>query len=378
MSKRVIVNVISLFLVGLLPVATSSCQVTAPTPAVETRIVTVVETVVETVEVEKTSPYTYQLLREMSDTGVYAGKPARGHVIAFANIDGQLPYASLVRQGITDEWQSAGGFMEDLIIFDNMAESDKALENAQAVFDAGPEVFLQFQADPNANALIGKGASDNGIFIIALEIPVPGYPLIGIDNFGASVMAGEWAAEKINNSYGGWDNIDRVIYLDSSGTGERTALRIFGAKYVLGSRFGSSAHDRANGSKAVVFDGIIDADRAGLAMQVFLQDYPEDEFILVFCINDSAAQGVYQSAVEAGRWDAEKWILVSHGLDDRGRELVRSGIIDADIAYFPENYGKYAVPAALSHIYGNAVPPYIFIENEVITEDNIGLYYPSG
>ena len=109
----------------------------------------------------------------------------------------------------------------------------------------------------------------------------------------------------------------------------------------------------------------------------FLKDYPENKNILVFCLNDSVADGVYQTALDLGRWDPDSWLLISHGLDDRGKDLTRSGIIDADVAYFPEKYGKYAIPAVLSHIYGNPVPPYIFIENALVTEENIDDYYPA-
>ena len=80
--------------------------------------------------------------------------------------------------------------------------------------------------------------------------------------------------------------------------------------------------------------------------------------------------------MKLGRWDPEKWLIVSHGVDDLGKELILEGIIDAGIAFFPERYGKYLIPAALSYIYGNAVPPYIFMENKVITADNIEEYYP--
>ena len=67
---------------------------------------------------------------------------------------------------------------------------------------------------------------------------------------------------------------------------------------------------------------------------------------------------------------------LGRGLDEKGKQLIGEGIIDADIAFFPERYGDYLIPAALANIYGNPVPPYIFMENAVITPENIGKYYP--
>jgi ribose transport system substrate-binding protein len=107
-----------------------------------------------------------------------------------------------------------------------------------------------------------------------------------------------------------------------------------------------------------------------------LKRYPGDENIIVFCLNDSVAEGVYRAAVEHLRWDPDKWLIISHGLDERGKQLIGEGIIDASIAFFPEKYGDYLIPAALAHIYGDHVPPYMFMENVVITPENIWEYYP--
>ena len=64
------------------------------------------------------------------------------------------------------------------------------------------------------------------------------------------------------------------------------------------------------------------------------------------------------------------------GVDELGIQLIRDGIVDGDVAYFPETYGQYLIPGALAQIYGNAVPSHMYIENAVITMDNIDEYYP--
>ncbi|MES0341401.1 MAG: hypothetical protein ABUK08_03705, partial [Candidatus Humimicrobiaceae bacterium] len=63
------------------------------------------------------------------------------------------------------------------------------------------------------------------------------------------------------------------------------------------------------------------------------------------------------------------------GLDDLGKKLIKEGIIDGNSAYFPEKYGEYLIPGALAYMYGVQVPAYIFIENIIITPDNINEYY---
>lgn len=364
------------FVFCLLPAFLISCQPAGPDVINETVTVTVVETVTETVEVERKSPYAYPVLREMAETDNYVGSPAAGHSIAFANIDGSLSYPGLVQDSIVKEWLSAGGTRDSIIVLDNMADRDKALENAQNVFDSGAEVFIQFQLDLNTNALIRDMFLESSTYIIAVEVPVPGYPVMGIDNYGAAELAGDWAINNINSFFGGWEKIDRVIYLSAGSSGDNISLRILGSKVRLTEEFGNSADDGADGSKAVMVNDIVMGDDAGAAVVELLQEYPEDEKIIVFCVNDNAASGVYRAAVEQGRWDPDKWLIISHVLDNSGRKLIWDGIIDASVAFFPEKYGKYLVPAALSYIYGNPVPPYIFMENLIMTADNIGEHYP--
>jgi len=56
--------------------------------------------------------------------------------------------------------------------------------------------------------------------------------------------------------------------------------------------------------------------------------------------------------------------------------MLRNKEIDGDLAYFPEHYGWYAVSAAAAMLQGQPVPPYMFVENVMITPDNVGKWYP--
>jgi len=367
---------IAVLLCGISLIFLPACRTSIPERTIETVVVTVVETVAVTVEVEKVSPYSFEALKEMARTGNYIGDPATGHSLAFANINGSLPYCRLVEESIREEWELAGGLDNDLLVLDNMADPDRALDNAKIVYEKKPGVFLQFQADTYTNALIGKEAAEKDIYIIAVEVPVPGFPLMGIDNYGAALLAGDWAIEKIMAYYGGWEDIDRIIYLGSSDTGNGAELRMLGSKNTITQSLGNGGDDKVPDPKTVMLDGVITADNGEDSIISFLDDNPEDKNIVVFCLNDGVAEGVYNGAEKLERWNPANWLIVSHGLDDRGKELIRSGIIDGGIAYFPERYGKYLIPAALSHIYGNPVPAYIFMENIVITADNIDEYYP--
>ncbi|HEB32960.1 MAG TPA: hypothetical protein ENI15_19115 [Spirochaetes bacterium] len=78
----------------------------------------------------------------------------------------------------------------------------------------------------------------------------------------------------------------------------------------------------------------------------------------------------------AKRWEPDNILMVSQGVDGLGIQLLRNGIIDGDLAYFPERYGRNLVSAALALMYGNPIPSHIYIDNEIITPDNLNKYYP--
>ncbi len=369
-------KLIPFFLIFAFLIVFMSCR---PDRSWEQKIITtetVFETVVQTVEVEKISPYAYELLRGMAKVDNYIGGPAAGHSIAFANISSGLSYTSLVQESIVWEWIEAGGTEDSIMVLDNMTDREKAIENAEAVFSQGIEVFIEFFSDIDINAHVGMKAKENNVYMIGVEVEVPGFPLMGIDNYGAGVLAGQWAAGMVEPVYGGWENVDRLVYLGPGDPDSKAALSVYGSKVEMVYSFGNEADHEMEGSKAVMAGGVFMAGDGGRAISDVLNSYPEDENIIVFCLNDSVAEGVYKAALEKGRWDPDKWLIISQGLDERGKQLVVEGVIDASIAFFPEKYGDYLIPAALAHIYGNPVPPYIFMENAVITSGNIGEYYP--
>jgi ribose transport system substrate-binding protein len=341
----------------------------------ETVVETVTETVVETVEVESDSPYTYEKLREMAIAGTYEGDPAAGHTLAFANIIKSFPFCTAVENNIIEEWGLAGGSADDLTVLDNAADPALGIQNADIIFNENPEVFLEFQLDAQVNAQIGRRAQELGVYIIAIDVPVPGFPFMGVDNYGTAVLTGNWAADQIEEVYGGIENIDRIFFFWNPVIGDTVAMRIFGSRDAMVERFGDPADPDAEGSKAIFVDAGSTTDEAQAAAADILAAYPDAENIVAFCLNDQTAAGVQAAADIAGRWDADNWLICSQGLDDLGKELIADNIVDGDSAYFPEKYGEYLIPGALAYMYGNPVPPYMFVDNVIITPENISEYY---
>jgi ABC-type sugar transport system substrate-binding protein len=98
--------------------------------------------------------------------------------------------------------------------------------------------------------------------------------------------------------------------------------------------------------------------------------------IAVTSFNEQIMAGCIASMKEAGRWNPENKIIVTMGVDGLGKSLIGDSLSDAGIAFLPEHYGDYVVPAVAAILTGNVVPPTGYVKNEVITIDNIDKWYP--
>ena len=352
------------------------------TAAPETVVVTETVIVKETVEVEKQSPYTYEKLREMAKAGKYEGEPAKGHTLAFANFLASFPFCKSVEDSIKQQWKLAGGADSDLTVLDNAYDIGIAAQNTDIIFNKKPEVFLQFFFDSKFNAQTSRRATDLGIYCIAIDIPLPGFPFMGVDNYGTAILTGNWAAEKID-AMGGIDKVDKIFLFYAPQIGEVVFMRILGSVDVMKEKYGAAGDpgdpttgEKPEGSKAEwVLTGST-TDEAKAAFTDILAKYPEAKSFVVFMGNDQTSAGVQAAADIAGRWDPNNWLICSQGVDELGMQLIRDGVVDGDSAYFPEKYGEYLVPGALAYMYGNPVQPYMYVDNVIITADNINDYYP--
>jgi ribose transport system substrate-binding protein len=179
-------------------------------------------------------------------------------------------------------------------------------------------------------------------------------------------------AKLIKDEWGGWDAVDMVVLLQMPAGGDVTMLRSEGFAAALVEQFGPEAEEkivRADG-------GMGQSEQAKAAMDDVLAAHPKAEKIALTSINEQTMAGAIAALQSAGRWDADDIIIITLGVDELGQSQIRKDESDAGIAFFPEHYGEYVVPAVCAILEGEAVPPWIYVENEVITKDNIDEYYP--
>jgi ribose transport system substrate-binding protein len=353
----------------------------ACTPAekeVVTEIITetVIETVTETVTIveEAAGGYAYyETLRAAAIANeAYPDAPAGGHTLAFTNIMGGIPFCEDVWQNVQDQWALAGGAPGDLYYADNQYDATIGLKNADIMLAKSPDALINFQFDSQVNSIISIKFEQAGIPIIAVDVPTPNAPFMGVNNFKVAYLAGEEAIKYVED-LGGIDMIDNIVLMQMPSAGEVVMLRSEGFYQAFADTYGAEVIDaitvRADG-------GAGEAEQANQAMTDVLATIPDAEYVVLTSVNAQTMSGVLAAVQTAGRWDPEKWIVITQGADVTGNQQVVDGLVKASIAYFPERYGEYLVPASVALMNGQLVPPFMYVENEVISMENMADWYP--
>src|SRR3954449_4164226 len=115
--------------------------------------------------------------------------------IALANLD-ETPGVTLEGLGFTGSnlrrsfELAARTLPVDMLYFDNAGDPARAVANAEAAIAAKVDLLIEYNADADANAEIGRRLSAASIPGLALVHPLPRAPLYGPDNRAAGHIAG--------------------------------------------------------------------------------------------------------------------------------------------------------------------------------------------
>lgn len=315
----------------------------------------------------------YEEYREYARTGrPYPGSPGAGKRLGFASIFGTQPFCISVEEGVMRQAVLAGFEEQNLILLDNQYDPDIALKNADIILSKQPDIFIEYQADVRVNHIIAAKFEEPGIPIIAIDVPVPGSPFVGVNNWQVATMGGEYMSTLIESRWGGWDVVDLVVLLQNPAGGEVTMLRSEGFATTLAERFGEVVEEkivRVNG-------GMGQAEQAKSEMEKVLAAYPDARKIALTSINEETMAGAIAALQSADRWNFDDVIIITLGVDNLGKLQIRKRLSDAGIAFFPEQYGEYVIPAICAILEGAPVPSHLYIENKIITKENIQQYYP--
>jgi ribose transport system substrate-binding protein len=231
------------------------------------------------------------------------------------------------------------------------------------------DLAIEYQIDEKVGSLIIDKFKRAGIPVIAVDIPMVGATYFGVDHYRAGHMAGvalgSWIVEHWNNSW------ERLIVLEEQRPGALVAARIQGQLDGLQEIVGN-----ISAAKIVYLDSGNTTEISQANMLAALGRLSGEHRLAIISFNDDAAVGALRAVRQLGR--EEDVAIVGQGADRIARMEIRNpdSRLVGSTAYWPEKYGEKLLQVATKILNGEPVPPAVYNEHILITQDNIDEFYP--
>lgn len=293
---------------------------------------------------------------------------ARKHYrIGFANLSESLAFSVDVRRGLERAAKATDKL--DIVYVDNNLDGQTAIQVADELIDQGIDLVIEYQIDELAGNVIMNKFNQQGIPVIAVDIPMVGATYFGVDNFTAGDMAGQGLGRWIADHWNG--EVDYVVVLEEKRAGPLPGARIQGQMHGLTSIIGEIPSDRF-----IHLDSGNSSETSYNNTCPILKDMPQGVKIGFICFNDDAAIGALYAARELGMEDCIA--IVGQGADRQIRKEIRNSVsaVIGSTAFMPEQYGEGLIELALKLLDGVPLPPAVYMAHEFINQDNVDQYYP--
>ena len=303
----------------------------------------------------------------------------RRYTIAFANLT-EEPGVTIEGTGFTGPEVRSSFVLAarklpiDLVLYDNQRDPKKALANAEDAIARKVDLFVEYFADPDANAAVAARLKAARIPILALNHGVPGAPLYTIDNEAAGRIAGEALGQFATRGWRGQPTVAAIVGPVDAKT-DRVPERVQGVMEGLRARLPAV--------KPVTLDTQGNPARVGALLGKFVAAHPGTK-VLVAATDDSTALAAKSALEVAGR--ASDSAIVSHGVDrnihggiNDKKEIDpnnRASIVIGSVAFYLDRCGYDVLPLALRMLRGEAVPPRTVTKHVLVTATNVFVEYP--
>jgi ribose transport system substrate-binding protein len=307
-------------------------------------------------------------LLERASSGVYRNRfgpvTARPFRIGFA-AQGDSDFCRAVLQSVET---AAAREHVHLITVNNRYSAREALRNVDILIEERVDLVLEYQTYERVAPAIASKFLEANTPVIAIEIPHPGCPYFGANNYRAGLIGGKalgrWAREN-------WDGkVDQLVLLELPIAGSLLELRITGLVDGLRAELPSIVN-----VPIVHLNGRGDFETVLEVIRQYLRRAPARR-TLVGTVNDVCALAALRAFEEAGA--SERCAVVGqNAIRETRNELRRPGTrLIGTVAYFPERYGDAIIPLALGMLQKKSVPFTVFVKHQLITPRNVDLVYP--
>jgi len=307
-------------------------------------------------------------LLERASSGVYRNRfgpvTARPYRIGFAT-QGDSDFCRVVVQSIET---AAAREHVHLITVNNRYSAREALRNVDILIQERVDLVIEYQTYERVAPAVASKFLEASTPVIAIEIPHPGCPYFGANNYKAGLIGGKALGRWARENWGG--KVDQIVLLELRIAGSLLELRTTGLLDGIRAELPSAAS-----VPIAHLNGRGDFEQVLEVIRQYLRRAPAKR-TLIGCVNDVCALAALHAFEEAGAGDRFA-VVGQNAIRETRNELRRPGTrLVGTVAYFPERYGDVIIPLALSILQKKTVPSTVFVRHQLITPRNVDLIYP--
>ncbi len=304
-----------------------------------------------------------------------------GLSLAYANAIDSAPLFAEVKRGVVDASSTAG---MKLKTYDNNLDGATALQNANLIVQAKPDVALEYNAVEGAGKSIGATFQRSKISCIAVNVATPGCAWFNLINRDLGRDTAKSVAQLAKKK--GWTGRNTTVVLVQSATAGvevNDSVRYFyttiqdllpGATTTTPDKI--TPNTTQIGPSGLQVDGKGSLDGSFTAVRNALQTIPATRNLIVYSINDDSTIGASRAVTASGR---DKQVLIAGlGGGAQGLQQLRtnpSWIAEGDI--FSPSWGQYLTAMAVAVKQGAKLPDITTSPQIVLTKDTVSQYYHS-
>ena len=262
------------------------------------------------------------------------------------------PFFVDVKEGVE---KAASELDIELYITDAQDDATIQMKDIENLITKKPDIIIIDTCDSDAIVSSVEDCNQAGIPVFTMDRESNGGDVVshlGYDAIKSGRMAGQFLADTL----GGKGNIVEIQGIMGANTAQNrsTGFNEIISKYP---------------DMKIVACQVADFDRSkGMSvMENILQANPKIDGL--YCANDEMLLGALEAIEAAGRRD--EIVMIGCDAIDDALEALRAGRIDGTIAEPPFFLGKEMIYTAYNYVQGKDIDPYVILENNLVTKDNV-------